>query len=223
MSQADISSADTAAESWLKEPWSNAERERDASKFGIWVFLASEMLFFGALILTYTAYRIEDPFAFAAAGRETNVWFGTANTAVLLTSSLSMAMASQAAAFNEAPRRLIGWCLAATAALGLAFLVIKGFEYKEDLDKHLFPGASFPLAAPASQIFFALYWILTVVHAVHLSIGIGLVSRLSGSILLNRMEPARHPQIEVTALYWHLVDIIWIFLYPLIYLPGRAS
>ncbi len=210
------------AEAWLKEPWLEPQRERDAAKFAIWVFLASEMLFFGGLLLTYTICRIEHPQAFALAGRETNVWFGTINTAVLLTSSLTMAIASQAASLDEAPRRLIGMCLAATALLGLAFLVIKGFEYKEDIDKHLIPGASFPLPAPASQIFFALYWILTVVHAVHLSIGIALVSRLSATILLGRLVPHKQPQIEVTALYWHLVDIIWIILYPLIYLPGRS-
>ena len=212
----------THVETWLKEPWSDSQREREGATFGIWVFLASETLFFGALILTYTACRIEHPQAFALAGRETNVWFGTINTAILLTSSLTMAVASQAAALQDAPRRLVGLCLAGTALLGLAFLVVKGFEYKEDIEKHLLPGPSFPLPAPASQIFFALYWILTVVHAVHLSIGIGLVSRLSASILLGRLNPHRHPQIEVTALYWHLVDIIWIILYPLIYLPGRS-
>jgi cytochrome c oxidase subunit III len=210
------------AEAWLKEPWSQPARERDAAKFAIWVFLASEMLFFGGLLLTYTICRIEHPQAFALAGRETNVWFGTINTAVLLTSSLTMAVASQAANLDDAPRRLIGLCLGATALLGLAFLVVKGFEYKEDIEKHLIPSASFPLPAPASQIFFALYWILTLVHAVHLSIGIGLVTRLSGAILLGHITPHKHPQIEVTALYWHLVDIIWIILYPLIYLPGRS-
>ena len=211
------------SQDWLKEPWSDANRERQAAKFGIWIFLASEMLFFGALILTYTAYRIQDPLAFAIAAASTNIWFGTVNTAVLLTSSLTMAVASQAAALEIAPRRLIGWCLVATAALGLAFLVIKGFEYKEDLEKHFFPGPSFSLAALASQIFFALYWILTSVHAVHLTIGVGLVSRLSSRILSGRMQAHKHPQIEVTALYWHLVDVVWIILYPLLYLPGRAS
>ena len=134
-----------------------------------------------------------------------------------------MAVASQAANLDDAPRRFIGLCLAATAVLGLAFLVVKGFEYKEDIEKHLIPGSSsFPLAAPATEVFFALYWILTVVHAVHLRLEFGLVSRLSASILFGRLTPHRHPQIEVTALYWHLVDIIWILLYPLIYLPGRS-
>src|SRR4051794_13161411 len=120
----------THVETWLKEPWSDSQREREGATFGIWVFLASETLFFGALLLTYTACRIEHPQAFALAGCETNVWFGTANTAILLTSSLTMAVASQAAALQDAPRRLIALCLAGTALLGLAFLVVKGFEYK---------------------------------------------------------------------------------------------
>ena len=104
----------------LKEPWQYFDRQREAGTFGIWVFLASEVLFFGALILTYTVCRVENVAAFAVAGRATNIWYGTINTAILLTSSLTMAMASQAAAANEGLRRLILWCLAATAALGLA-------------------------------------------------------------------------------------------------------
>lgn len=207
----------------IKEPWSALPRQREGATLGIWIFLASEILFFGALLLAYTVYRIAAPAAFAAAARETNVWYGTVNTAVLLTSSLTMAVAAQAAATGAGFRRLVVWCLAATAALGLAFLVIKGFEYKEDLDKHLWPGAGFPLGQPAAQIFFALYWILTGVHGIHLTIGVVLVSRLCLLGALGRLPLARNPEIEVTALYWHLVDVIWIFLYPLIYLPGRAS
>jgi len=207
----------------LKEPWQYFDRQREAGTFGIWVFLASEVLFFGALILTYTVCRIENVAAFAAAGRETNIWYGTINTAILLTSSLTMAMASQAAAANEGLRRLILWCLAATAALGLAFLVVKGFEYREDIEKYLVPGAYFSLKQPAAQLFFGLYWIVTGVHAVHLTIGIFMVVRLTLLGYLNKFQLDENPEIQVTGLYWHLVDIIWIFLYPLIYLPGRAA
>lgn len=207
----------------LREPWLDFGRQREAGKFGIWVFLASETLFFGALMLTYTVCRIEHPGAFAVAGRETNIWYGTINTAVLLTSSLTMAMAAQA---SEAPRRkgrLVLACLLFTAMLGLAFIVIKGFEYKEDIDNQLVPGAGFSLSEPAAQLFYGFYWLVTGVHAIHLSIGIALVTRLFW-VLLRRELPAKdNPEIEVTALYWHLVDIVWIFLYPLIYLPGRAS
>ncbi len=207
----------------LREPWFDFGRQREADKFGIWVFLASEMLFFGALLLTYTICRIEHPEAFAAAGRETNIWYGTINTAVLLTSSLTMAMASQAAEEPARLRRLLLACLFATALLGLAFIVIKGFEYKEDIDKHLVPGAAFALPQPGAQLFYGLYWLVTGVHAVHLSIGIVLVSRLFWVFRLHELPTQENPELEVTALYWHLVDIIWILLYPLIYLPGRAS
>ena len=136
----------TDATSLLREPWERLERQRQAGKFGIWVFLASETLFFGALLLTYTVCRVEHPDAFAAAGRETNIWFGTINTAILLTSSLTMAVASQAAAQNVRARQLVLACLGATAALGVAFMIVKGFEYKEDIDKHLVPGAGFDYA-----------------------------------------------------------------------------
>lgn len=211
------------AEALLRKPWSEVSRQREGSTFGIWVFLASEVLFFGALFLTYAVNRFEHPEAFTAAARETDIWYGTVNTAILLTSSLTMAVGSQAAAARADFRRLVLWCLAGTAALGMAFLVVKGFEYKEDIDKHLIPGAGFPLKEPAAQIFFALYWLITGVHAIHLSIGIVLVCRLWLLGVLGRLQIDRNPELEVTALYWHLVDIIWIFVYPLIYLPGRSS
>ena len=206
----------------LREPWANFERQRGAGKFGIWVFLASEVLFFGALLLTYTVCRVDHPGAFAAAGRETNIWYGTINTAILLTSSLTMAVASQAAVAGRHFRRLVISCLASTAGLGLAFLVEKGFEYKEDIDKHLVPGAQFALHETGAQLFFGLYWLVTGVHAIHLSIGIVLVIRLALLGYLDKLRLDDNPEIEVTALYWHLVDVIWIFLYPLIYLPGRV-
>lgn len=205
----------------LKEPWHDLARQREGATFGIWVFLASELLFFGALLLTYTVYRIENPQAFAAAARETDIWYGTVNTAVLMTSSLTMAVAAQGA--EKDFRRLVVWCLAATAALGLTFGVLKGFEYAEDIRKGLVPGPGFTLREPAAQLFFALYWILTGIHAVHLTIGIILVSRLCLLGSTRRMVLRDNPEVEVTALYWHLVDVIWIVLYPLIYLPGRAS
>jgi cytochrome c oxidase subunit III len=207
----------------IREPWERFARQRDAGKFGIWVFLASEVLFFGALILTYAVCRVEHPQAFAAAGRETNIFFGTLNTAILLTSSLTMAVASQAAASGEPFRKLVLSCLLATAALGLAFLVVKGFEYKEDIEKHLVPGAHFALKQAGAQLFYGLYWLVTGVHALHLTIGIALVLRLALTGFRRRLQLRENPEIEVTGLYWHLVDIVWIFLYPLIYLPGRSS
>jgi cytochrome c oxidase subunit 3 len=213
----------TDATELLREPWEYFERQRDAGKFGIWVFVASEILFFGALMLAYTVCRVDHTDAFTAASRETNIWYGTINTAVLLTSSLTMAIASQAAASAQHFRRLVLWCLASTAALGLIFMVVKAFEYKEDIDKHLVPGAQFALHESGAQLFFGFYWLVTGLHAVHLTIGIVLVVRLALLGCLKKLQLDENPEIEVTALYWHLVDIIWIFLYPLIYLPGRVS
>jgi cytochrome c oxidase subunit 3 len=207
----------------LKKPWSALARQREAATFGIWAFLASEALFFGALLLAYTMARLENPVAFAIAARQTNVFYGTLNTAILLTSSLTMAVAAQAASTKADFRRLIVGCLAATAALGIAFLIVKGFEYREDFAKHLVPGSDFALPQPAAQIFFALYWTITGVHAIHLAIGIMLVLRLTLLGALRRLPLRCNPQVEVTALYWHLVDIIWVFVYPLIYLPGRGA
>jgi len=207
----------------LKEPWEDFRRQRRAGKFGIWIFLASEVLFFGALLLAYTVCRIDHPDGFAAAGRETNIWYGSINTAVLLTSSLTMAVASQAAEASDKLHRLVLACLAATAALGCVFLVIKAFEYHEDIEKHLVPGLHFAIHEAGAQLFFGLYWLITGVHAIHLTIGIVLVSRIAALGYLGKFPLHKNPEIEVTALYWHLVDIVWIFLYPLIYLPGRTQ
>jgi cytochrome c oxidase subunit 3 len=171
----------------IREPWQSFDRQRTAGTFGIWVFLASEMLFFGALILTYTVCRLDNAAAFAEAGRETNIFYGTLNTAILLTSRLTMAVVAQAAEAGQEMRRLIVFCLAATAALGLAFLVVKGFEYAEDIEKHLVPGPHFALEPVGAQLFFGLYWLVTGVHAIHLMIGIVLVSRLALLGYFNRL------------------------------------
>ncbi len=206
----------------LREPWEHLARQREAATFGIWAFLASELLFFGGLILAYTIYRIDYSDAFAAAARETDLWYGTINTAILLTSSLTMAVAAQAAE-GDGGRRLTSGCLAVTAALGLAFLAVKGFEYAEDIRRGLVPGPDFSLKERPAQLFFAFYWIATAIHAVHLTIGIVLVTRFAVQGWRERLRLRANPQVEVTALYWHLVDVIWIVLYPLIYLPGRAQ
>jgi cytochrome c oxidase subunit 3 len=210
----------TAPTNILRPPWKELTRQREGATFGIWVFLASELLFFGSLLLLYTAYRVANPDVFITAGRETDLWYGTVNTAVLMTSSLTMAVAAQAAEADM--RRLTIWCLGATVVLGLMFLVFKGLEYAEDIEKNLVPGTNFALKEPSAQIFFALYWIMTAIHAIHLSIGLGLVGRLAIFGALRRVQLRENPQVEVTALYWHLVDVIWIILYPLIYLMGRS-
>jgi cytochrome c oxidase subunit III len=203
----------------IREPWEALPEQRDAAIFGIWVFLASEILFFGAIFLAYGYLRVLHPDAFEIASKHTNVVYGTVNTAVLLTSSLTMVLAARAADIKVKGATVS--CLALTALLGLTFIVVKAFEYKEDIDEKLVPGPHFDLP-PAAQLFWALYWAVTVVHAVHLSIGIVAVGRLTLDVAREKL-PLRSPQYEVTALYWHLVDVIWIVLYPLIYLGGRSG
>lgn len=203
----------------LREPWHSLSRQREAAAFGIWLFLASELLFFGGMLLAYGVCRFLQPQGFLEAARHTNVVFGTANTLVLLTSSFCMAIASEAG--KSGLRRLAIAGLSGTLALGLAFLVIKGFEYREDIGEHLLPGPSFALSRPGAELFFSLYWLMTGVHAIHLSIGMILIGRLT-LVGVRRELPLTSPEIQVTALYWHLVDIIWIVLYPLLYLGGRS-
>jgi cytochrome c oxidase subunit 3 len=187
----------------------------------MWVFLASELLFFGGLFTGYAVYRLLYPEVVTSAARESNIWYGTANTAILMTSSFTMALAARSA--DAGFRRVAMWGLVLTIGLGLAFLTVKGFEYAEDIRKHLVPGPNFRLEQPAAQLFWSFYWIATGVHAVHLTIGILAVARLWLMSWLGELPLGQSPAAEVTALYWHLVDIIWIFLYPAIYLVGRTS
>ena len=189
--------------------------------FGIWVFLGSEVMFFSGALLAYAVYRHLYPAEFAAAAREAAIVYGSVNTALLLTSSLTMAAAAEGA--RARLRRLTLACLAVTVLLGLAFLVVKGFEYRKDLDEQLWPGPGFKLAdKPPAQIFWAFYWLATGVHALHLTIGIAVVTTLLVQAW-RRTRPLGNPAFEGVGLYWHFVDLVWVFLYPLIYLVGRSS
>jgi cytochrome c oxidase subunit 3 len=190
----------------------------ETATLGMWVFLATEVMFFGALFFGYLHVRLGDPVGFAAASRGTHPWLGTLNTAILLTSSLAMALATQAAAGGgrHAARR---W-LAVTALLGLAFVAVKGAEYTLEWDDGLVPGLHFlPHAHErTTQLFFYLYFVMTGVHAVHLLLGIGLVGLMAWKLREPVLPPGRIDAIDATALYWHFVDAVWIFLYPLFYL-----
>lgn len=209
-----------APASALREPWESLADQRRVSRFGMWAFIASEVLFFGAVFLAYGFVCALHPAAFAAAAHETNLWFGAANTAILITSSLTMVMAHRAADLDL--RRSATLLLALTALLGLVFLILKGFEYREDIHEHLVPGQDFKLHDPAAQIFFSFYWGITGIHALHLSIGIALVTRLAWLCGRSGLS-TRSPQIEVTSLYWGFVDMVWIVVFPLIYLGGGRS
>jgi cytochrome c oxidase subunit 3 len=157
--------------------------------------------------------------AFTIAARETELWLGTLNTAILLTSSLTVALAVKA---ERTDLRLCQRMLLATVLLGLAFMGVKALEYWRDIENGLVPGRGFLLAPIETQIFWALYWLMTGVHAVHVLIGIGILTTLRALKRMARLAEGSSA-LEVGALYWHLVDVIWIFLYPILYLVGRAS
>lgn len=185
----------------------------------MWLFLASEIMFFAGLFCSYAVYRSFNVEAFRIAGTHTKVIFGSVNTALLLTSSLTMTVALRAATIQN--RSLTMRCLGATAVLGLAFLICKGFEYRSDLAEHLIPGAQFPLSPPATEIFWGLYWIMTGIHAIHLTAGIVVVIVIM-TLFGRRIIPVQGSTMEGVALYWHFVDSVWIVLFPLIYLVGRS-
>jgi cytochrome c oxidase subunit 3 len=217
-------------------PVSNAERtprhaeaalRHHTARLGMWIFLASEVLFFGALIVAYAVARFHWPEGFAAASAKTNVWLGTTNTALLLISSCLMAVAAEA---SECARpRDVAPCLYGAAALGIAFLCIKGFEYHREWAEGLFPGPGFNIdghVVPGAELFFSWYFFATALHALHLGIGIALAlgfAWISRSRKPELASTAGAPRIHAVALYWHFVDVVWIVLYPLIYLVSPRT
>jgi cytochrome c oxidase subunit 3 len=208
----------------LAHHFDNLEQQKEASTLGMWVFLVTEVLFFGGLFLAYMVYRAWYPEAFAAASHELDIVLGTINTAVLITSSLTMALAVHAA--QTGGRRELLLFLVLTMALGAAFLVIKGFEYEHKFVEHHVPGPAFQFAAEHfrhAQVFFSLYFVMTGLHALHMIVGLGIMGWMlwwawNGTITREYASP-----IEISGLYWHFVDIVWIFLFPLLYLIGRHA
>jgi cytochrome c oxidase subunit 3 len=199
-------------------------RHRDeTAELGMWIFLATEVLLFGGLILGYFVYRHAYPPAFAAASAHTKIVIGTANTAILLTSSFLVACAVDA--FSAETRKLCAGLLSGAIVLGLVFIVLKGIEYSDEYREHLVPGIDFsfePDQANGAQLFFVFYFVATAIHALHMLIGIGLLAVMA--TLTWRSPTTRHrAALHSSALYWHFVDVVWIFLFALIYLPGRSS
>jgi cytochrome c oxidase subunit III len=192
-------------------------------EFGMWVFLASEVLFFSVLFFGYLVTRLHHPLGFAVGSRHTDLIVGSLNTAVLLTSSLTMALAGRSAGGGKRPTAAL---LAATAALGVAFLALKALEYGHDIQHHLVPWRDFSLSSAAdaggARLFFLLYFVMTGAHALHLLIGIFLVLMVMTAVARGRQSTRHAKTVEITGLYWHLVDIVWIFLYPLLYLVSRT-
>ena len=222
MAEPEPLAADERLDSKLQHHFESLSQQKEASSLGMWVFLVTEILFFGGFFLAYTVYRWAYSRGFAHASQHMNIVLGTVNTAVLIVSSLTMAMAVYSASTGR--RRATLGFLGATLLLGLTFLGIKAVEYTEHIQHHLLPGPSFRYPgpdAPAAQIFFSLYFGMTGLHAFHMIVGIGIVTALLVMTYRGRFSPGYYTPVEVSGLYWHFVDIVWIFLFPLLYLIGR--
>ena len=204
------------------------EQQFEASILGMWIFLVTEIMFFGGLFLAYVVYRWTFPADWAAASNHLNVTMGAINTVVLICSSLTMVLAVRAAQVGSRKGQIVNLIL--TILFGTAFLVVKYFEYSEKFHisaEHghpngtLVPGPTFEPTLPVQQqIFFALYFIMTGIHALHMVVGIGLMLVILAMAWRGTFTPEYYAPVEVSGLYWHFVDIVWIFLFPLLYLLG---
>jgi cytochrome c oxidase subunit 3 len=208
----------------LAHQFDSLEQQKEAATLGMWAFLITEILFFGGLFMVYTVYRSSYPDAFAAASHELVLWAGTVNTAVLITSSLTMALAVHAAQLGQ--RRLLIVFLVLTMALGCVFLGIKAFEYYTEFVEHHIPGLDYdfePKYFRNAQLFFSLYFLMTGLHALHMIIGLGIMAFMLWWSVRGGITAEYYIPIEISGLYWHFVDIVWIFLFPLLYLIGRHA
>jgi cytochrome c oxidase subunit 3 len=221
----------------------DAEQQYTAAGLGMWLFLATEVLFFGGLFAGYAIYRYWYPHAFVEGSHHLDVWLGGINTAILLTSSLTMALAVHAAQTTE--RRATVRNLVLTVLLGGAFLGIKGYEYYHKFEERLVPGHNFKIPASESadadtdletdknrtpppelqeqasgpiELFFSLYFLMTGLHALHMVIGVAVLLVLIMAAARGAFSAEYFTPVEMTGLYWHFVDIVWVFLFPLLYL-----
>lgn len=192
----------------------------------MWIFLITEVMFFGGMFLAYSIYRAKFPHVFAEASSSMNVYFGATNTVILLCSSFTMVMAVRASQLGK--RIGIIFWLIWTLLFGLAFLGIKAFEWSEKFEMHHVPGmANFHLATVGAsmqgpaQIFFSLYFAMTGLHALHMIVGVGILSYLLIETQRGKFTAEYMTPVDISGLYWHFVDIIWIFLFPLLYLIDR--
>ncbi len=218
------------------------EQQREAGSFGMWLFLLTEVMFFGGMFFAYLLYRNWYYDAFVAASNQLSVPLGTLNTIILISSGFCMALGVYAAEVRK--RRMLVWTLILTTVFGVAFLGVKGVEYHEKWEKHHIPGASFDIhefvnppidakthepsekplpvdMAQKTQVFFFLYFAMTGMHALHMIIGIGLLFWLLYRAQRGDFSAGYVAPIENFGLYWHFVDIVWLFLFPLLYLINR--
>lgn len=203
----------------LAHQFDDPDQQHEAASLGMWAFLITEIMFFGGLFAAYTVYRIQYPAAFVAASHLLDYKLGAVNTAVLICSSLTMALAVRAAQLGQ--RRTLIVFLVLTMTLGATFLGIKAVEYTHKFHEQLVPGPKFtPDVSPnrEAQLFFLLYFSMTGLHALHMVIGIGVLAWLLVRAVRGHFSPAYYSPVEMSGLYWHFVDIVWIYLFPLLYL-----
>jgi cytochrome c oxidase subunit III len=192
-------------------------RDDLASKTGMWLFLFTEMLLFGGLFVVYSVYRYRNAAAFHLAAEELSVFIGTLNTIILLVSSTTIAMSITAIQKHNKKLALI--LLGVTILLGLAFLVNKYFEWGEHIREHIYPGSpSLALRGQGDVLFYGLYFFMTGLHALHIIIGLVFIAIVGRMIITDKLGHDNFQLLENSGLYWHLVDLIWIFLFPLFYL-----
>jgi cytochrome c oxidase subunit III len=208
----------------LQHHFDDMEQQAEASTLGMWVFLVTEIMFFAGLFMAYIVYRSAYPDAFEEASAHLSIFWGGLNTAVLIFSSLTMALAVRAAQVDLSPKTQVGWLLA-TMFLGSVFLGVKVIEYSDKFREGIVPGPNFNVAIwthPAGvEMFYSLYFIMTGLHALHMIIGIGIMAVIAWMAWRRQFSSAYYTPVEVSGLYWHFVDIVWIFLFPLLYLIGR--
>ncbi len=212
-------------ETTLKHHFANEEQQKDASTIGMWVFLVTEIMFFGGLFLAYFAYRQAYPAAFAAASNKTNYILGAVNTTVLICSSLTMALGVHYA--SKGNQKLLQLFLVLTLILGGIFLGVKAYEYHDKWVHHEVPGYHFECEGCAdaghTPLFFSLYFGMTGLHATHMLVGFGILLVLIVQSRQGKYTAKWYTPIEMFGLYWHFVDIVWIFLFPLLYLIDRSK
>ncbi len=208
----------------LQHHFVGLEQQHEASTLGMWVFLVTEIMFFGGLFTLFTVYVTIHAEAFAEGSKHLDLLLGSVNTAVLIGSSFTMAMAVKSAQLGQR-KPLLGF-LVLTMFLGCVFIGIKGIEYTHKFEQHLVPGQHFHIDSPVAQnvqLFFSFYFAMTGLHALHMVVGVGVLTWLLVCSWQGRFSPTYFWPVEVSGLYWHFVDIVWIFLFPLLYLVARHA
>ena len=217
-------SPDAAAAEHIEFQYAGMAHQAETAMSGMWLFLVTEVLFFGGLFLLYMVYRAQHPVGFALASSHAELGIGTINTVILLTSSAVYSYGLGQA--EKGDNRRLFWACLLVILLGVSFLALKGYEWKLDFDKNLFPGPSFSItgaeAGPA-QLFWCFYFFATALHGIHMLFGVGFVSWIAWGARRVRFSPAYSTPVEVVGLYWSFVDMVWLVLYPLIYLVDRAG